>query len=171
MKTIYKTTSMSSLDNRKKPNTLIHLSDNDEDDEDSSPPPAKQIKLSTEPKKNPKTIKKTNSASAKLFPSQSSSSTQSTTISTLLGIVDSPKKINSLPSASLRTLPPNTFDIILCIDNAEASRSTQKVLLEHLKKNSIRYDVRKVNIGDFLWLVQRKLFDSTHSSRSFLSFF
>jgi len=160
-KTLHKTTSMLNFDQQKKPNALIRVSDNDGDDDaddDCSPPPAKQQKLSTQTKPNPRTIKKTTSAGPKLFANPINSNTQSTTISTLLGIVDSPLKTNQIRSTSLQVLQPGSFHIKLCIDNAEASRSTQKVLLEHLKKNSIQYDVRKLNIGDFLWLVQRKLF-------------
>ncbi|CAF0886979.1 unnamed protein product [Adineta steineri] len=146
-KTLHKTVSMSNLDDdRQKPNTIINLSDNDEDE--TAPPPAKQPKITNENKR----FKKTNSAGAKLFNNPIQSTT--TTISALLGIVDSPIKTNSIPPKSIQTLPPNSFHITLCIDNAEASRSTQKVLLDHLTKNSISYDVRKLNIGDFLWTVR-----------------
>jgi hypothetical protein len=104
----------------------------------------------------PKGIKKTNSAGAKLFNNPTNSSTQSTTISTLLGIVDLPIQTNLTPPKPVQTLKPGSFHITLCIDNGEASRSTQKVLLEHLTKNSINFDVRKLNIGDFLWTIRRK---------------
>jgi hypothetical protein len=156
-KTLHKTVSMSNFDERKKPNTIINLSDNDDDDE-TIPPPAKQAKISNETKKMTKVIKKTNSAGVKLFNNPTNSSTQPTTISTLLGIVDSPIKTNLTPPKPVQTLKPGSFHITLCIDNAEASRSTQKVLLEHLTKNLISFDVRKLNIGDFLWTVRRRLF-------------
>jgi ERCC4-type nuclease len=140
---------MSNLDDKKKPSTIINLSDNDEDE--AAPPPAKQAKIT-------KSIKKTNSAGAKLINNPMNSSTQSTTISTLLGIVNSPVKTNLTPQKPVQTLKPGSFHITLCVDNAEASRSTQKVLLEHLTKNSISFDVRKLNIGDFLWTVRCRLF-------------
>jgi hypothetical protein len=146
---------MSNFDDRKKPSTIINLSDNDEDE--TTPPPAKQAKISYETKKTTKGIKKTSSAGPKLFNNPTNSSTQPTTISTLLGIVDLPLKTNLTPPKSVRTLKPGSFHITLCVDNAEASRPTQKVLLEHLTKNSITFDVRKLNIGDFLWTVRRKL--------------
>jgi len=144
-RTLYKTVSMSNLDDRKKPNTILNLGDNDDEDE-TLPPPAKQAKIT-------KGIKRTNSANNPI-----NSSTQPTTISTLLGIVDSSIKTNLTPPKPIQTLKPGSFHITLCIDNAEASRSTQKVLLEHLTKNSISFDVRKLNIGDFLWTVRRRLF-------------
>lgn len=138
---VQKTTS--NFDGRIKPSTTINLSDQDPDD--SSPPPAKQPK---------RIIKKTTSAGAKL--GTSSSTQQPTTISTLLGIVDAPMNSHLTPPKSVQTLQPGSFHITLCIDNAEASRSTQKVLLDHLTKNSISFDIRKLNIGDFLWTVRRK---------------
>jgi hypothetical protein len=139
---------MSNLDDKTKPKTILNLSDNEEDE--TIPPPAKQPKMS-------KAIKKTTSAGPKLF----NNATQPTTISTLLGIIDSPIKTNLTPPKSVQTLKPGSFHITLCIDNAEASRSSQKVLLEHLTKNSINFDVRKLNIGDFLWTVRRRLCIST----------
>lgn len=80
-----------------------------------------------------------------------------TTISTLLGINTSPPNSSKTRSTPIEILYPGSFRIVLCIDNAEASRSTQKILLENLKKAAIEFDVRKLNIGDFLWLIRRKL--------------
>lgn len=155
-KTIYKTVSMSNFDDRIKPSTVINLSDNDDDE--TSPPPAKQAKVSNENKQPTKGIKKTNSAGAKLFNNPTNSSTQPTAISSLLGIVDPTMKTNLTPPKPVQTFQPGSFHITLCIDNAEASRSSQKVFLDHLTKNSISFDVRKLNIGDFLWTVRCTLF-------------
>lgn len=146
---------MSTLDHRKKPSTMINLTDDEQDD--VSPPPAKQTKISSPAKKTSKTIKKTASAGPKLLTNPTNSSTQPTTISALLGIVDVPVKSNLTPPKPVQTLKPGSFRITLCIDNAEASRSSQKALLDHLTKNSINYDIRKLNIGDFLWTVRRTL--------------
>ncbi|CAF0748736.1 unnamed protein product [Adineta ricciae] len=151
-KFIHKTVSMSNIDEKKDSSPIIDINDND--DNEITPPPAKQSKLTIENKKPSRAIKKTNSASAKLFDNPSTSSTQPTTISTLLGIVDSSTKTSSASPKTVQVLKPGSFQITLCVDNAEASRSTQKVLLEHLTKNSINYDVRKLNIGDFLWTVR-----------------
>jgi len=86
--------------------------------------------------------------------STSSSVKNPTTISTLLGISTSPTTSTKICSKPIEILSPGSFRIVLCIDNAEASRSTQKILLENLKKAAIEFDVRKLNIGDFLWLVR-----------------
>ncbi|CAF2702901.1 unnamed protein product [Rotaria sp. Silwood2] len=147
-KPIYKTVSMSNFDDKKKPNTIINLSDNDEDK--TASPPAKQAKLNNKTKK----IKKTCSAGPQLFNNPKNNTIQSTTISTLLGIVDSPVKTNLIQPKPVQTLKAGSFHITLCIDNAEASRPAQKILLENLIKNSINFDVRKLNIGDFLWTVR-----------------
>ncbi|CAF4543547.1 unnamed protein product [Rotaria sp. Silwood1] len=147
-KTLCKTVSMSNFDDRKKPNTIINLSDNDEDK--TASPPAKQAKLNNETKK----IKKTCSAGPKLFNNPTNMTIQSTTISTLLGIIDLPVKKNLIEPKSVQTLKAGSYHIILCIDNAEASRPTQKILLENLTKNSINFEVRKLNLGDFLWTVR-----------------
>ena len=158
-KTLQNSASMSNFDDRIKPSTAINLSDNDQDE--SSPPPAKQAKI----EQSKRTIKKTTSAGAKL--GMIASTQQPTTISTLLGIVDTPMNSSLTPPKSVQTLKPGSFHITLCIDNAEASRSTQKVLLEHLTKNSISFDVRKLNIGDFLWTVRRKGLNSCTSMTLF----
>ena len=151
-----KTVSMSDLGNTQQPTAAIHLSDQDE--EDDHPPPSKQPKRARVPKINSKTITKTASAGPKLFNPPTTSSTAPTTISTLLGIADSSVKSSNTPAQPVATLKPGSFHITLCIDNAEASRSTQKVLLDHLKKSSIEFDIRKLNIGDFLWTVRREWF-------------
>lgn len=152
-KTLCKTISMSDLDNKTKPSTIIDLSD---DKDNTGPPPAKQAKLNNDAKKTTKPIKKTSSAGAKLCTNPIKITTQATTIASLLGISDSTVQTNSVQPKSVQTLKPGSFYITLCIDNAEASRPTQKVLLEHLTKNSISFDVRKLNIGDFIWTVRRK---------------
>ena len=152
-KTIYKMASTSDIDSRKRPNPADSLNDPDDDQNQLDPPVAKQVKRTMAPK----TIIKTNSAGPKLFNNPTNSLNAPTTISALLGIVQSSSNKTDLQTADIvQVFHPGTFQIILCIDNAEASRSTQKVLLEHLKKNSIDYDVRKLNIGDFLWMVRCK---------------
>lgn len=123
------------------------------DDNKNNILPLKPVKYSA----TSKTIKKTLSAGPTLFHNPTTTTTTPSAISTLLGITDNCTGNMKLSSGqSVQILRPGSFDIILCVDNAEASRSTQKVLLEHLKKNSINFDVRKLNIGDFLWIVRCK---------------
>ncbi|XP_063684855.1 uncharacterized protein LOC134819026 isoform X2 [Bolinopsis microptera] len=47
---------------------------------------------------------------------------------------------------------PKTFKISLCVDNAEVNTKRQKILLQELDKNGVSYNVRKLQIGDFLWI-------------------
>ena len=162
-KPIFKTVSTGDLE-QKRPavtTTMVDLSDQEREgehsDPDVNPPPAKQMKRTAQPKKTSKAITKTTSAGPALFNNPSSSIVGPTTISTLLGISTSPPSQSKTRAPPVQVLRPGSFRILLCIDNAEASRSTQKVLLENLKKAAIDYDVRKLNIGDFLWIVRRKL--------------
>jgi hypothetical protein len=154
-KTWQKTVSMSDLD--EKHNRLCRvISSNDHDENDTEAtcmPPVKNMSTS---KKTTRTIMKTASAEPMLFNNATNPSTNSNTIAALFGIVKSPGKSSITLTQPIRVLRAGSFQITLCIDNAEASRSTQKVLLEQFKKNGINFDVRKLNIGDFLWLVRRK---------------
>ncbi|XP_071963917.1 crossover junction endonuclease MUS81-like [Antedon mediterranea] len=55
-------------------------------------------------------------------------------------------------------LHPETFEIILCVDNCEIGGASKrkKQLLEGLQKNNIALDVRKLQVGDFLWVAREK---------------
>ena len=139
-----RTISTGDLEQRRIPTNIVASNDEEKDDHpDVNPPAAKQTKRMGQ-------TKKTISAEPALF------NNPTTTISTLLGITTSPPNSSRTRSPPVQILPAGSFQILLCIDNAEASRSTQKVLLENLKKSSIDYDVRKLNIGDFLWIVRCK---------------
>ncbi|XP_033127929.1 crossover junction endonuclease MUS81-like isoform X2 [Anneissia japonica] len=55
-------------------------------------------------------------------------------------------------------LHPGTFEIILCVDNCEIGGASKrkKQLLEGLHKNHVVLDVRKLQVGDFLWVAREK---------------
>ncbi|KAF0296685.1 Crossover junction endonuclease MUS81 [Amphibalanus amphitrite] len=64
------------------------------------------------------------------------------------------------PSVVLR---PGTFDVVLCVDNQETSgksgpgaclRTYRDVVLAELQKNGVVADVRKLSVGDFLWVAR-----------------
>ncbi|KAG7167552.1 Crossover junction endonuclease MUS81-like [Homarus americanus] len=75
---------------------------------------------------------------------------------------------------------PREYEIVLCIDNAETSggctggkRSTKDIIIKELDRHGIKYDVRKLHIGDFLWkprelvlpyIIERKRMDDLASS-------
>ncbi|XP_043204085.1 crossover junction endonuclease MUS81-like isoform X2 [Amphibalanus amphitrite] len=73
------------------------------------------------------------------------------------------------PAAELRdftpsvVLRPGTFDVVLCVDNQETSgksgpgaclRTYRDVVLAELQKNGVVADVRKLSVGDFLWVAR-----------------
>ncbi|XP_077863715.1 structure-specific endonuclease subunit MUS81-like [Saccoglossus kowalevskii] len=58
-------------------------------------------------------------------------------------------------------LQQGTYDVILCVDNCEtaggSSGSRKANLLPELKKNGIDCDVRKLQVGDFLWIAKERI--------------
>uniref|UniRef100_S4R805 Crossover junction endonuclease MUS81 n=1 Tax=Petromyzon marinus TaxID=7757 RepID=S4R805_PETMA len=61
------------------------------------------------------------------------------------------------------TLRPGEFDIILCVDVIETTGyvdrpgSRKQDLVNELKKNGVQFDVRKLNVGDFVWAAQERV--------------
>ncbi|XP_040266233.1 crossover junction endonuclease MUS81 [Bufo bufo] len=68
-----------------------------------------------------------------------------------------PSSYNHIPDFTLR---PGQFNVILCVDFIEttggASHRKQELVSE-LKRNGVNFDVRKLHIGDFLWIAQEKV--------------
>ncbi|XP_052251235.1 crossover junction endonuclease MUS81-like isoform X3 [Dreissena polymorpha] len=59
----------------------------------------------------------------------------------------------------LFVLRPGEFDIVLCIDNAEfygSSKGSSKTLFPDLIKNGVECDLRKLHVGDILWVAREK---------------
>ncbi|XP_780532.5 crossover junction endonuclease MUS81 [Strongylocentrotus purpuratus] len=60
------------------------------------------------------------------------------------------------------SLRPGQFDVILCVDNCETTgiggkeKGRKHVLLKELQKNGVNLDVRKLQVGDFLWVAREK---------------
>ncbi|XP_033630901.1 crossover junction endonuclease MUS81-like [Asterias rubens] len=61
---------------------------------------------------------------------------------------------------SLYVLKPGTFDIVLCVDSCETSggqvKTRKQLLLPELQRNGVTLDVRKLQVGDFLWIAREK---------------
>ncbi|XP_018408358.1 PREDICTED: crossover junction endonuclease MUS81 [Nanorana parkeri] len=58
------------------------------------------------------------------------------------------------------TLLPGHFNVILCVDFIETtggSAHKKQELVSELKRNGVDFDVRKLHIGDFLWIAQEKV--------------
>ncbi|XP_051901230.1 crossover junction endonuclease MUS81 isoform X2 [Pristis pectinata] len=58
------------------------------------------------------------------------------------------------------TLRPGDFDVVLCIDFIETTAGAshrKRELVTELRKNKINFDVRKLHVGDFLWVARERL--------------
>ncbi|XP_035216599.1 crossover junction endonuclease MUS81-like isoform X2 [Stegodyphus dumicola] len=61
------------------------------------------------------------------------------------------------PSFSLFYLYPGSFSIILCVDNCETSTGqgkNKKLFVTELQKHSVEFEIRKLHVGDFLWVAR-----------------
>ncbi|XP_044038846.1 crossover junction endonuclease MUS81 [Siniperca chuatsi] len=57
-------------------------------------------------------------------------------------------------------LLPGTYEIILCVDFIETtggSNHRKQELVKELQRNGVTFDVRKLNVGDFLWVAREKV--------------
>ncbi|XP_071315910.1 crossover junction endonuclease MUS81 isoform X2 [Trachinotus anak] len=57
-------------------------------------------------------------------------------------------------------LLPGTYEIILCVDFIETtggSSHRKQELVKELQRNGVNFDVRKLNVGDFLWVAREKV--------------
>lgn len=63
-------------------------------------------------------------------------------------------------SGTAERLLPGSYEIILCVDFIEttggSSRRKQE-LVQELQRNGVTFDVRKLNVGDFLWVAREKV--------------
>ncbi|XP_069570891.1 LOW QUALITY PROTEIN: crossover junction endonuclease MUS81 [Brachyistius frenatus] len=57
-------------------------------------------------------------------------------------------------------LLPGTYEIILCVDFIEitgGSNHCKQELVKELQRNGVSFHVRKLNVGDFLWVAKEKV--------------
>ncbi|KAA0723047.1 Crossover junction endonuclease MUS81 [Triplophysa tibetana] len=57
-------------------------------------------------------------------------------------------------------LLPGSYDIVLCVDFIETtggSSARKQELVKELQRNGVTFDVRKLNVGDFLWVAREKV--------------
>ncbi|XP_005813911.1 crossover junction endonuclease MUS81 [Xiphophorus maculatus] len=57
-------------------------------------------------------------------------------------------------------LLPGTYDVVLCVDFIETtggSHYRKQELVRELQRNGVGFDVRKLNVGDFLWVAREKV--------------
>ncbi|XP_037613801.1 crossover junction endonuclease MUS81 isoform X1 [Sebastes umbrosus] len=57
-------------------------------------------------------------------------------------------------------LLPGAYEIILCVDFIETtggSSHRKQELVKELQRNGVNFDIRKLNVGDFLWVAREKV--------------
>ncbi|XP_055084855.1 crossover junction endonuclease MUS81 [Periophthalmus magnuspinnatus] len=63
--------------------------------------------------------------------------------------------------APAQCLFPGSYEIILCVDFIETTGGgniqCKQELVKELQRNGVNFDVRKLNVGDFLWVAREKM--------------
>ncbi|XP_026990264.1 crossover junction endonuclease MUS81 [Tachysurus fulvidraco] len=57
-------------------------------------------------------------------------------------------------------LLPEDYDIVLCVDFIETTggnTARKQELVKELQRNGVTFDIRKLNVGDFLWVAREKV--------------
>uniref|UniRef100_A0AAY3ZXZ5 Crossover junction endonuclease MUS81 n=1 Tax=Denticeps clupeoides TaxID=299321 RepID=A0AAY3ZXZ5_9TELE len=54
------------------------------------------------------------------------------------------------------TLSPGSYDIVLCVDFIETTGGKQE-LVKELQRNGVNFDIRKLHVGDFLWVARERV--------------
>ncbi|XP_048885532.1 crossover junction endonuclease MUS81 isoform X2 [Brienomyrus brachyistius] len=57
-------------------------------------------------------------------------------------------------------LLPGSYDIVLCVDFIETTggcAARKQELVRELQRNGVTFDIRKLNVGDFLWVAKEKV--------------
>ncbi|XP_066537492.1 crossover junction endonuclease MUS81 isoform X2 [Hoplias malabaricus] len=57
-------------------------------------------------------------------------------------------------------LLPGSYDIVLCVDFIETTGGNtvrKQELVKELQKNGVNFDIRKLNVGDFLWIARENV--------------
>ncbi|KAL0970704.1 hypothetical protein UPYG_G00245990 [Umbra pygmaea] len=55
---------------------------------------------------------------------------------------------------------PGSYDIVLCVDFIETtggSTACKQELVKELQRNGVTFDIRKLNVGDFLWVARERV--------------
>uniref|UniRef100_A0A3B3CZT4 Crossover junction endonuclease MUS81 n=1 Tax=Oryzias melastigma TaxID=30732 RepID=A0A3B3CZT4_ORYME len=61
-------------------------------------------------------------------------------------------------SRTADVLAPGSYEILLCVDFIETTGQHRKQeLVKELQRNGVHFDVRKLNVGDFLWVAREKM--------------
>ncbi|KAF7706321.1 crossover junction endonuclease MUS81 [Silurus meridionalis] len=70
------------------------------------------------------------------------------------------EKCQSSETGRAAYLLSGTYDIVLCVDFIETTggnTARKQELVKELQKNGVTFDIRKLNVGDFLWVAREKV--------------
>ncbi|KAF4089201.1 hypothetical protein AMELA_G00063590 [Ameiurus melas] len=73
---------------------------------------------------------------------------------------DLSEKCHSSETGRAAYLLPGTYDIVLCVDFIETTggnTARKQELVKELQRNGVAFDIRKLNVGDFLWVAREKV--------------
>uniref|UniRef100_A0A3Q2D8R1 Crossover junction endonuclease MUS81 n=1 Tax=Cyprinodon variegatus TaxID=28743 RepID=A0A3Q2D8R1_CYPVA len=68
--------------------------------------------------------------------------------------------LTSIRKPNRESLLPGAYEILLCVDFIETtggSHHRKQELVKELQRNGVAFDVRKLNVGDFLWVAREKV--------------
>ncbi|KAJ0056035.1 hypothetical protein NL108_018111 [Boleophthalmus pectinirostris] len=76
------------------------------------------------------------------------------------GAAPEPRPRDLQPKDPDRCLLPGSYEILLCVDFIETTGGgnvqCKQELVKELQRNGVNFDVRKLNVGDFLWVAREK---------------
>ncbi|XP_005754389.1 crossover junction endonuclease MUS81 [Pundamilia nyererei] len=73
---------------------------------------------------------------------------------------DSQTTMTTSRKPNAECLLPGTYEIMLCVDFIETtggSHHRKQELVKELQRNGVNFDIRKLNVGDFLWVAREKV--------------
>ncbi|XP_005949949.1 crossover junction endonuclease MUS81 [Haplochromis burtoni] len=73
---------------------------------------------------------------------------------------DSQTTMTTSRKPNAECLLPGTYEIMLCVDFIETtggSHHRKQELVKELQRNGVNFDIRKLNVGDFLWVTREKV--------------
>ncbi|KAJ8007970.1 hypothetical protein DPEC_G00099870 [Dallia pectoralis] len=73
---------------------------------------------------------------------------------------EKPPAVETNSRSSECSLSPGSYDIVLCVDFIETtggSTACKQELVKELQRNSVTFDIRKLNVGDFLWVARERV--------------
>ncbi|XP_077356145.1 structure-specific endonuclease subunit MUS81 [Festucalex cinctus] len=76
---------------------------------------------------------------------------------------------DKVPPSNGGRLLAGTFDIVLCVDVSETTggnRQCKQELVTELQRSRVNFDIRKLNVGDFLWVAREKVTPAPGHSRA-----